>query len=50
MACAITLGDEDKEAWKQYDAVELVKAAGSNALKIPLLVDTGKCDMAALAP
>lgn len=38
------LGGEDKEAWKQYDAVELIKAAGSNTPKLPLLVDTGTAD------
>ena len=34
------LGD-DREAWKQYDAVELVKSA---AEKLPLLVDQGDAD------
>lgn len=34
------LGD-DREAWKQYDAVELVKAAKE---KLPLLVDQGAAD------
>src|SRR3546814_3666187 len=34
------LGD-DREAWKQYDAVELVKGARE---KLPLLVDQGDAD------
>ena len=34
------LGD-DREAWKQYDAVELVKSAQE---KLPLLIDQGEAD------
>src|SRR3546814_4798933 len=34
------LGD-DREAWKQYDAVELVKGARE---KLPLLIDQGDAD------
>ncbi|MBS0216270.1 MAG: S-formylglutathione hydrolase [Proteobacteria bacterium] len=32
---------EDREAWKQHDAVELVKSSGG---KLPLLVDQGDAD------
>jgi S-formylglutathione hydrolase len=39
-AFAAYLGD-DREAWKQYDAVELVKGARE---KLPLLVDQGDAD------
>ena len=34
------LGD-DREAWKQYDACELIRAGGS---KLPLLIDQGDAD------
>ena len=39
-ALSAYLGD-DREAWKQYDAVELVKSAQE---KLPLLVDQGDAD------
>ena len=39
-AFAAYLGD-DREAWKQYDTVELVKSASG---KLPLLVDQGDAD------
>ena len=39
-AFAAYLGD-DREAWKRYDAVELVKGARE---KLPLLVDQGDAD------
>ena len=39
-ALSAYLGD-DREAWKQYDAVELVKSA---AERLPLLVDQGDAD------
>jgi S-formylglutathione hydrolase len=39
-AFAAYLGD-DREAWKQYDAVELVESARE---KLPLLVDQGDAD------
>src|SRR5690606_41214520 len=39
-AFAAYLGD-DRQAWKQYDTVELVKSASG---KLPLLVDQGDAD------
>src|SRR5690606_25559492 len=39
-ALSAYLGD-DREAWRQYDAVELVKSAQE---KLPLLVDQGDAD------
>jgi len=36
------LGDKDKEAWKQYDSTELMKAYKGSHL--PLLVDQGSAD------
>ncbi len=35
-------GEQDKEAWKQYDACELMKQYKGPHL--PLLVDTGSAD------
>jgi S-formylglutathione hydrolase len=37
------LGD-DREAWRQWDACELVRAAADSANKLPLLVDQGEAD------
>ncbi|WP_457097978.1 S-formylglutathione hydrolase [Lysobacter sp. P5_B9] len=37
------LGD-DRDAWRQWDACELVRAAAGSANKVPLLVDQGEAD------
>ena len=37
------LGD-DRDAWRQWDACELVRAAAGSANKLPLLVDQGEAD------
>lgn len=36
------LGEDNKEAWKQYDATELLKAYSGK--KMPILMDTGTAD------
>ena len=35
---------EDREAWREWDTCELVRAHASSAMKLPLLVDQGEAD------